>query len=262
MVRLEGQGHIFMTHAPPEPIHLGPPERQIFAILHQTPRPPRASLLICPPFLHEHTYSYRLFSMLARNLAMRDIAVLRFDYHGTGDSAGEDYDFLPTGACADARVAFQHLLATFGSAPIFIMGVRASSIVAIETAATVDAAGLFLWQPIAAWTDYLAEIEALDAQERADMPHGPAYSRDTLMGYRLSSEFRELPSNLRVQPDASWNDRTAVIGDDAAAARLRALAIPVPPILTRWTTSLEIGSFPSAQVSKLATDLRAAMISD
>jgi hypothetical protein len=247
-----------MTHAP-EPLHLGSPDRQIFAILHQTSRPPRANLLICPPFLHEHTYSYRLFSTLARNLAMHDIAVLRFDYHGTGDSGGEDDQFTLVGACADARVAFQHLLATFGSAPTFIMGIRASSVVAIETAAAVDATGLFLWQPIEAWTDYLAELEALDSRERANMPHGPAHSRDTLMGYRLSSEFREPPSSLRVQPDASWNGKVVIIGPDVADARLRGSAIPVPPTLTRWTTSLEVGPIPSAQLAELTTNLGAAM---
>jgi hypothetical protein len=247
-----------MTHAP-EPLHLGPPGRQIFAILHQTPRPPRASELICPPFLHEHMYSYRLFSTLARNLAMRDIAVLRFDYHGTGDSGGEDDHFTLAGACADARVAFQYLLATFGSAPTFIMGVRASTIVAIETATAVDAAGLLLWQPIETWTGYLAELEALDARERANMPDGPAHSDDTLMGYRLPSGFREPHSSLAMQPDESWNGKTLVIGNDAAAARLRAANISAPSTLTRWTTSLEVGSFPGAHVSELTTGICAAI---
>jgi len=250
-----------MTQAPvPAPLHLGPPERPVFAVLHATAQPPRAQLLLCPPILNEHARSYRLFSVLARHLAAQGIAVLRFDYYGTGDSGGDDDAFTLGSACDDAMLASAHLADVAGSVPAFVMGVRAGGLVAIETASRTRASGgLVLWQPIADWTDYLRETGALDARQRAAIPAGHAISKDTLMGFALSKDFHAHTAGMATWPGDGHVGRTIVIGDDAAPVGVGATTIPAPPSLTRWTGQAEMGTFPNTQIRDVAAALAGAM---
>jgi len=53
--------------------------------------------------------SHRQFALLARNLAMRGIPALRFDYRGMGDSTGEQRDFNDVDA--DLRAAIDEFFA-------------------------------------------------------------------------------------------------------------------------------------------------------
>ena len=49
-------------------------------------------VVLCPPMGPEYTRSHRTLRHLADRLALAGIPALRFDYHGVGDSAGDEDD--------------------------------------------------------------------------------------------------------------------------------------------------------------------------
>src|SRR5947209_7243554 len=68
--------------------------QSLFAWLHCPEQALHAShgVVLCPPIGHEQVHAHRSLRHLADALAEMGFAVLRFDYHGTGDSAGSDED--------------------------------------------------------------------------------------------------------------------------------------------------------------------------
>lgn len=77
-----------------EGFFLGPAEEQIFACHHR----PRAeerrdtAIVFCPPLGYEYMSLHRASRQLAVELSRAGFPVLRFDYYGTGDSAGSPGD--------------------------------------------------------------------------------------------------------------------------------------------------------------------------
>ena len=71
----------------------GAPDREMLGILSLPDAPPgRAAWLLCNPFGQEAVRSKQMYRILAERLAREGCSVLRFDFHGTGDSPGEAVD--------------------------------------------------------------------------------------------------------------------------------------------------------------------------
>ena len=67
----------------------GPEEGPLFGWLHwPDDGTARAGVVVCPPSGYEAVCAHRTLRVVAERLAERGFAVLRFDYDGTGDSAG------------------------------------------------------------------------------------------------------------------------------------------------------------------------------
>ena len=99
------------------PIYFDSQGQPLFGWVH---RPEQAcqrlpGVVICPPLGHEQIHSHRSLRHLADALAHAGFAVLRFDYHGTGDSAGmlEEADRHATWL-ANIRSAAQWLRSELG----------------------------------------------------------------------------------------------------------------------------------------------------
>src|SRR3546814_936957 len=71
---------------------------------------------------------------MAGRLAADGVACLRFDYHGTGDSEGDDADFSPDLALSDIVCAATELRRRVGDHPLVLMGIRASAPLAFHAA--------------------------------------------------------------------------------------------------------------------------------
>src|SRR4051812_34449398 len=83
------------AHAPRAmPTWFGPAERPLFGWYHApalaTAR--ACGVVLCNPFGYEMMCSHRAYRHLAERLATAGFPVLRFDYDGTGDSAGDGED--------------------------------------------------------------------------------------------------------------------------------------------------------------------------
>src|SRR4051812_48353772 len=72
----------------------GPSERRCFGWFHAPLEgmTRNTGVVLCRPLGYEGTCAYETVTRLAEYLAAVGFAVLRFDYHGTGDSTGSDAD--------------------------------------------------------------------------------------------------------------------------------------------------------------------------
>lgn len=139
-------------------------QQWLFAWLHQLDHPShlRHGVVICPPLGYEQIHSHRSLRHLADSLAQAGFTVLRFDYHGTADSAGseEDGQRYPTWI-ANIHDAKHWLEQHMGCEQISLLGVRLGAALAAQAAVSTPVAGLVLWAPVIKGRSYVREMKAL-----------------------------------------------------------------------------------------------------
>ena len=234
------------------PLHFGSSSHRLFGVFHPARESLRAALLICPPFLHEHARSYRLFALLADALSDHGIATLRFDYYGTGDSEGEDTDFTLDGACADAAEALNHLCSLAPHAPTIVMGVRGGGHPAIQLSQHHAQSALWLWQPITNWPEHLDELQRLHESRRM-LARGcnDEAANATLMGFRYTEG---LPAHLAALGETTIpSGCSLVLSEQDHCEKLAEFpGLPLPSVLANWISRPDMDSFPGRQVRELA----------
>lgn len=122
---------------------------------------PRVAV-ICPPIGHEYTITHRTLRHLADRLARAGIPAMRFDYDGTGDSAGDDHD--PDRVAAWGRTiaaAIGAARAWQRDAEVVLIGLRLGGTLAAHVAQHLPVDSLVLWNPCVAGRNALRELQAL-----------------------------------------------------------------------------------------------------
>jgi len=141
-------------------------------------------VVLCPPIGHEAVSGYAILVQLATHLAQQGFPVLRFDYHGTGDSAGTDADpgrVAAWLASVEAAVAQARRLSL--ASHVALLGIRLGAVLALEVAArSTVGESLVLWAPCPSGRSFVRELrmggfEGPDGSVRAQ---GYWYSADTL----------------------------------------------------------------------------------
>src|SRR5688572_1386655 len=133
------------------PIRFGPTSRQLFGLFHPADerRAKGSAVLLCNPFGHEAMRVHRFYRLLADRLSRKGVAALRFDYHGTGDSPGEDDEGEMQGWTQDILEAQRELMRLSGARQLCCFGARLGARLALMAAP--QAAGgvqkLVLWDP-------------------------------------------------------------------------------------------------------------------
>ena len=145
----------------------------------------RGGAILCPPMGEEGRAAHRTFRRLAEELAGAGIIALRFDYDGTGDSAGlqDDPDRVPSWL-ASVEAARQYLL-DLGAPTVAAVGMRlGATLAAGQAAAATPFASLVCWDPCLSGRTFLREGEALYGfGEAVDAPddglrHTPGFQYD------------------------------------------------------------------------------------
>jgi uncharacterized protein len=147
-----------------KPFYFGPPARRLFGVYHAPPRPSSRdrAVLICQPVGHEYLRAHRAIRNLASLLARQGLAVLRFDYYGCGDSAGDGPEGTLTQWRADNAAAAGELKRLASVSRIAVVGVRLGAALAVDAAARRDDVELLvLWDPVLDGAAHLEELEAL-----------------------------------------------------------------------------------------------------
>ena len=151
-----------------EPIRFRAAERELAGILHAPASgTARSAVLVVHPFAEEKKFSHRVLVELARALAAKDIATLRFDLSGEGDSSGDSESATLGAWLADIASARAELAKRFPDVPLAILGLRLGATLALASAVaemgTVpqqrgQSPFLVLWEPILSGAKYIDEI--------------------------------------------------------------------------------------------------------
>ena len=96
----------------PDPFYFGTPERPLLGLRHAPPAGANAALLLCGPLLQDGIRCQRALWSLAESLAASGAQVLRFDWHGSGDSPGDSRDLRVEGLVDDVAAAAEFLAAS------------------------------------------------------------------------------------------------------------------------------------------------------
>jgi alpha-beta hydrolase superfamily lysophospholipase len=129
------------------------PSGALFCSVHSPAGRVKATLVMCPPLLADHPFSYRREVLLAVELARRGVAVWRFHYGGTGYSGGAPSEVSFESLAADARHVV-HAASMAADCPVTVGGTRAGAMVA---AAVAGDRPLLLWEPVAQGASYIRE---------------------------------------------------------------------------------------------------------
>jgi dienelactone hydrolase len=161
-------------------------------------------VLICPPVGYEYVSSHRTLRTLAERLAARGFVALRFDYDGTGDSAGDHEDPGRLSAWLATVGHATNLLRSTGVASVSAVGMRLGATLAATAAAQGSAFdALVLWDPVWSGRTMLRQLKALhQVGVGRDDERGTADGGIEAAGVRYSAETTEQLAALRF-PDLS-----------------------------------------------------------
>ncbi len=176
-----------------KPLWFGPEDRPLFGWLHLPEGgEARGAVLLCPTIGIEAVNARYAYMYLADRLADAGLACFRFDYDGTGDSAGQQNDPNRVQAWLNSLHLAMELLRGLGTDRIGVVGLRMGATLLAESfgsgPAVVD--DLVLWDPCASGRSFLREQSALwafalggeAAGDGSVETPGLVYDEDTVAG--------------------------------------------------------------------------------
>jgi alpha/beta superfamily hydrolase len=145
-----------------QPLYFGNERRPLFGWLHPGTAT-SVGLVICSPFGDEAVRAHRSTYHLAAAASDAGIPALRFDYDGTGDSAGHDLEPNRVGQwLASIHSAADFLRAQTGVTQVCFLGIRLGATLATLAAGERnDVAGLIALAPVVSGKAYVRELRLL-----------------------------------------------------------------------------------------------------
>jgi len=136
------------------PLYFGAGDQRLFGVYEPARKNSGANraAVLCNPAGNEYIHAHRTMRNLASRLSKAGLHVLRFDYHGTGDSAGSSDEGRPLKWCDDIEAAMSELKDMTGAMRMTLIGLRLGANLAARVAArhTGGVETLVLWEPLAA----------------------------------------------------------------------------------------------------------------
>jgi pimeloyl-ACP methyl ester carboxylesterase len=156
------------------PFYFGDRRRRLFGIYEPAVASSvnKRAAVLCYPWGPEYLNAHRAMRQLAIRLSATGIHTLRFDFFGTGDSAGEMVDADLAGWETDIELAIEELRDIVGLARVTLIGLRLGATLAARVAARRpgDIEALVLWDPIQSGMDYLTSLGTAAAPAASDPP--------------------------------------------------------------------------------------------
>lgn len=200
------------------PCFFGSSDRQLFGVHHPAQGSERGTgVVLCYPAAQEYMLTHWAFRKLAGMLTREGFHVFRFDYFGTGDSAGEVREGRVAQWTQDVRTAATELQDLTGVQRVSLVGMRLGAALAARAVSEgLSAASLVLWEPLVEGSTYLAELEALQERRSARSLHPPPPRplevREELLGFALPRALRDDILGLNLLNTAAWPTvRTQVV---------------------------------------------------
>ena len=177
----------------------------LFGMYHAPTLPARRAVLMCPPLGQDLIRCHRVYRQLAQALMAQGLAVLRFDYHGTGDSAGDSVHVDWDRCVADTVIAADELRRRAGVERVVAFGARLGGSIALCAASRARFAEVIAWDPVLDGDAYVAALDAMQAALREDAdrftrPRSHADVAEQWLGFDVGAALRDQLSALRVTP--------------------------------------------------------------
>lgn len=264
------------------PFLFGSSDRRLFGILspREANHPPELGVVLCNAFGREAIRAHRVFRVLADRLSRMGCDVLRFDYFGTGDSAGADSEVDLDGFKRDLLTAHLELERRTGVPSVAWIGMRLGATVA-QSAMTANPAELVrvvLWDPLADGRDYLdllrrrqLEWETAGENPIGDVPpvfrSNPSIYIDEAIGFPIPRRFCDQLRAWRIAKTPLYSAPVALVIDPgttegrAIADEFRGKAIDLSEIAhgTDWTSEGDAtGLVPPAVLNLLVQKIMGA----
>ncbi|RKG71856.1 alpha/beta fold hydrolase [Corallococcus exercitus] len=179
------------------PCFFGTSERQLFGIHHPAQGAERAiGVVLCYPAAQEYMLTHWAFRKLAGMLSREGFHVFRFDYYGTGDSAGEVHEGRVSTWVQDIRLAATELQDLTGVQRVALVGLRLGAALAVRAATEgLSTAALVLWEPLVQGDAWIQELELLQARRATrtlyPQPESPLEVRQELLGFAFPRALRD-----------------------------------------------------------------------
>ncbi len=156
-------------------------------------------MVICNPLGDDYVRALRALRHLAEDLSAAGFGVLRFDFHGTGDSAADERAAGRIAAWRhDLGVAIDEARAQTGAAEVAVIGLRLGATIAAQVASgRSDVASVVLWHPFVDGSSFTTETIRMHKMHRMLEPEsfasGPKDHPDgqEALGFFLTNETIE-----------------------------------------------------------------------
>jgi hypothetical protein len=140
----------------------GPADRPLYGVWHlPSSGLARSAVVLAPSLGLELDLGHRSLRVLADRLAAQGIAALRFDYDGTGDSAGDDTEVGRVGAWLASVRAAVAAARTAGAGHVTVVGLRVGATLAVASRSGADS--YVLWDACATGKSFLRQESVMFA---------------------------------------------------------------------------------------------------
>lgn len=181
---------------------------------------PRARFLLCRPLGQEAVRTAAIYRVVGERLARERCESLRFDYHGTGDSPGNEEDQSLSGWLEDTLAAHEQLQ-DGGDVPVIWFGMGLGATLALRAAlrARKPPTQLVLWEPVLDGPTYVRQLTE-------------GHQRELVRMFRVSWE-RLLDSDKGVKPGLPGDILGFHVGQSLADELQNLRDVQVAPALRR-----------------------------
>ena len=226
--------------------HFGRDDRLFGSYIPESGRAaPKAAVVLCYPFGQEYMRAHKAFRQVAILLGRKGLPVLRFDYSGTGDSAGDGTDITLERWIEDVGAAIEEVRRRSGATQVRLGGLRlGATLAALAARDRAEVERLVLWDPVVSGATFLE-----DAESRVGHRDGTTW---WVYGFPLSESLRSalrsvdlrdapLPAKTRVVQMLSRPGATFEALSNALADRVGDVESRVVPSPSDWNYTDEVG---------------------
>ena len=210
-------------------LFFGPAERQLYGVLHVPAGQPRPTgVVLCHPLPFEYMRKRWQHRKAADMLADRGFATLRFDWSGTGDSAGDGLPRSLSTWAEDVALATSELMELAEVQRVCVAAAGGAAAVAAYASREKPPASLLLVDPPLRGGPYLAAYAQRRSLER--------HAADEILGIRIPLALRSELGALDLaaaKPQAGKVLVLATTGAEAAREISTALQGAQGPVVVR-----------------------------
>ncbi len=181
----------YVTQVERRAFYFGADDARLFGWLHLPRDKPAGAvgMVLCPPLGIDYVNTYPVLRHLANRLAFHGIPVLRFDYSGTGNSAGFDSDpGRVTQWLRDINAARTALMQAAGCADAGLCGIRIGATLAARVAHESALPCLVAWGPVARGRAYVREMRAMHLTAEGPIGENATHSGEIEAGGLVFTE--------------------------------------------------------------------------